>query len=133
MINYTLIHPDILAAVARAGHHSKILIADGNFPAATQKGPHATVVNMNLCPGVITCNQALQVMLDAVAVEAVHTMDYQREGEYALTEDPPVWNDYRTTLKAAGSPLDLEPLEEWAFYDAVMTSDHALTGLSPKL
>jgi L-fucose mutarotase len=47
MLKTTLTHPDILRVLARAGHHSKILIADGNYPASTKRGPHAEVVCLN--------------------------------------------------------------------------------------
>jgi L-fucose mutarotase len=44
-----------------------------------------------------------------------------------LTEDPPVWVEYRRELIASGSDLELEPIEKWAFYEAVATPDHVLT------
>ena len=36
MLYSTLTHPNILRALAAAGHGSQILIADGNYPLATQ-------------------------------------------------------------------------------------------------
>ena len=54
-------------------------------------------------------------------------MMYEKTGQYALTEDPPVWAEYRKTIKAAGLKLKLEPIEKWAFYEAVTTNDHVLT------
>ena len=42
MLKQTLIHPDILEALAAAGHGSKILITDGNFPASTVLGENAS-------------------------------------------------------------------------------------------
>ncbi len=54
-------------------------------------------------------------------------MMYETTGPYALAEDPPVWNEYRAELKAAGLSLTLDPIEKWAFYDAVATVDHILT------
>ena len=127
MLLHTLIHPEISAALARAGHHAKVLIADGNYPASSKKGPNATVVCLNLMPGVVTCTQALQALLAAAPWEAVNTMMYERTGPYGLTADPPVWTEYRQALAAAKSPLQLEPIEKWAFYDAVATVDHVLT------
>ena len=44
MLKTPLLHPDILAIAARCGHHAKILIADGNYPASTVKGPNAQQV-----------------------------------------------------------------------------------------
>jgi L-fucose mutarotase len=32
MLKHQLIHPKINEVLARAGHHSTILIADGNYP-----------------------------------------------------------------------------------------------------
>ena len=127
MLRHLLIHPKINEIVGRAGHHGKILIADGNYPASSKKGPNAEVVSLNLMPGVVTCTQALRAVLSAVPIEAVQTMMYETTGPYALTEDPPVWNEYRRELSAAGLSVELEPIEKWAFYDAVATVDHILT------
>lgn len=127
MLKTDLIHPDILAALASAGHHSKVLIADGNYPAATKLGPNAEIVHLNFMPGLLSCDQVLKGLLTAIAVEEINTMQYATDGEYGLTEDPPVWNDYRKTLKNAGLDLELKPIEKWAFYDAVENEDHLLT------
>ena len=54
-------------------------------------------------------------------------MMYETAGPYALSADPPVWADYRRALTAAGLKLELEPIEKWAFYEAVRTPDHVLT------
>ena len=69
----------------------------------------------------------LQALLSAIPVEAVNTMMYEREGPYALQEDPPVWEQYRGVMRAAGLDLKLEPIEKWEFYAAVETPDHVLT------
>ena len=127
MLLHQLIHPEILAAVAKAGHHSTILIADGNYPAASKKGPNAQVVSLNLMPGVVTCNQVLQAILSAVPIEQVRTMQTETSGPYALDGDPPVWEDYRKSMRDAGLSLSLEPVDKWEFYDAVTTPDHVLT------
>ncbi len=127
MLKHQLIHPEINAILAAGGHHGKVLIADGNYPASSKRGPHARLVHLNLMPGVVTCNQVLQAVLSALPVEGVNTMMYETTGQYALTEDPPVWSDYRQTMQEAGVELELEPIEKWAFYDAVATPDHILT------
>ncbi len=127
MLKQTLIHPEILAVLAAAGHHARILVADGNYPASSKLGPRAKLVHLNLMPGVVTCNQVLQAILSAVPVEAVNTMMYETTGQYALSEDPPVWTDYRKSIADAGLNLELRPLEYRAFYDSVITPDHVLT------
>jgi len=127
MLKTQLLHPEILATIARAGHHGKILIADGNYPASSTLGPNATLVSLQLMPGVPTVTQVLQAILATVPIDRANTMDYERSGPYALTEDPPVWPQFRKTIKDAGLKLELEPIEKWQFYKEVATPDHILT------
>ena len=127
MLKHLLIHPKINEVIGRAGHHAKILIADGNYPSSTKKGPNAEQVCLNLMPGVVTCAQVLQAILSAVPIDLVNTMMYETTGPYALASDPPVWEEYRRVLAASGVKLELTPIEKWAFYDAVATPDHVLT------
>ena len=127
MLKHQLIHPRINEILGRAGHHATILIADGNYPASTKKGPNAELVCLNLMPGVINCSQALEAILSAIPVDAVNTMMYTKDDPYALDADPPVWDDYRAIIKKSGLPLELTPIEKWEFYKAVETPDHVLT------
>ncbi|TWU57575.1 RbsD/FucU family protein [Rubripirellula reticaptiva] len=127
MLRHKLIHPQISSILASAGHHSSVLIADGNYPAASKRGPRAELISLNLMPGVPTCNQVLEALLSAVPVEAIQTMQTEASGPYALDGDPPVWDDYRQTIKNEGLDVKLEPIDKWAFYDAVGTPDHVLT------
>jgi len=127
MLKHRLIHPRINEIIGRGGHHAKILIADGNYPASTKKGPNAELVCLNLAPGVVSCAQVLETILSAVPIDAVQTMMYTKDDPYALDKDPEVWEEYRTVLKRAGLPLSLEPIAKWDFYKAVETPDHILT------
>lgn len=54
-------------------------------------------------------------------------MMYETTGPYALDEDPPVWAEYREAFAEAQLGVQLEPIEKWAFYEAVRTPDHVLT------
>lgn len=127
MLKTTLTHPEILRVLARAGHHSKILIADGNYPASTKRGPNAEVISLNLSPGVVTVAQVLRALLTAVPVDHVNTMGIPPDDPYAQQGEPPVWNEYRSVLTEAGAPLTLEPILKWDFYKHVESSDHVLT------
>ena len=127
MLNHKLIHPKINEVLGRAGHHATVLSADGNYPASSAIGPRAELVSLNLIPGVVTCTQVLEAIASAVPIEAANTMMYETEGPYALSEDPPVWEQYRRALKAAGVAVKLEPIGKWDFYKAVATPDHVLT------
>ena len=127
MLRSELIHPEISAVLARAGHTSKVLIADGNYPAATAIGPKAELVSLNLAPGLVTVAQVLKVLLAAIPVEAINTMGMPDDDPYRLPHDPPVWNEYRRIVSDAGVPVELTPISKWDFYDAVDSRDHVLT------
>jgi L-fucose mutarotase len=129
MLNGPLLHPEILRVLAQAGHHSKVLIADGNYPAADKRGPRAELVSLQLSPGVPTVAQVFASVLGAVRIDEVHTMGVDRDDSYAAATpgDPPVWAEYRRILAAAGSGVELVPIVKWDFYAAVASADHVLT------
>lgn len=127
MLKSQLIHPQILAAIGRAGHSSKILIADGNYPASTKLGPNAELVHLNLKPGLASCTDVLESLLTAVPIEGAAVMETLKEGPYAMNEDPPIWADFRKLLGGTGYAGDLELIERFRFYDEAGTSDVALT------
>jgi len=129
MLNTSLLHPDILRILAQAGHHSKVLIADGNYPASNKRGPRAELVSLQLSPGIPTVAQVLEAILGTVRIDAVNTMGIDRTDPYAAATpgDPPVWAEYRRILAAAGARCELEPILKWDFYEAVASVDHVLT------
>lgn len=127
MLKHQLIHPRINEILGRAGHHGKVLVADGNYPASSTLGRNAELVSLNLSPGIVSCAQVLRALVSAIPIEAANTMMYQTSGPYALAGDPPVWADYRQIFSQAGLDVQLEPIEKYAFYEAVATSDHVLT------
>ena len=129
MLNTPLVHPDILRILAQAGHHSKVLIADGNYPALNKRGPRAELVSLQLSPGIPTVAQVLEAILGTVRIDQVNTMGIDRTDPSAAATpgDPPVWAEYRRILAAAGAHCELEPILKWDFYEAVSSVDHVLT------
>ena len=127
MLKHQLLHPKLNEVLARAGHHSVVLIADGNYPAWTKRGPNAELVSMNLSPGVISCAQALEALLSAIPVDRVQTMGIPPDDSYAQQGEPPVWDTYRSVIARSGLNLQLEPILKWDFYKAVESPDHILT------
>lgn len=127
MLKTELLHPDILSIVGRCGHHSKILIADGNYPASSKIGPRAELVCLQLSPGIPTVAQVLKAILSTVPIDFVNTMGIDPSDPYALSGDPPVWHEYRSILGASDCTAQLEPIMKWDFYDAVASDDHVLT------
>lgn len=74
MLNTALIHPQILAALAAAGHGSTVLIADANYAHSTGTRPGAPVVHLNLSPGTVTVDQVLAAVVATVPVESATVM-----------------------------------------------------------
>lgn len=127
MLKHELIHPQINEILGRSGHHSKILIADGNYPAWNKKGPNAELVCLNLAPGLVTVAQVLKAIMSAVVLDDVNTMGIPADDPYAQQGEPPVWEEYRQVIRDQGSDLELKPIQKWDFYDAVASPDHVLT------
>ena len=127
MLKTTLLHPEILRVCARAGHHSKILIADGNYPASTKRGPNADVVCLQLTPGVPTVAQVLRTILSALPIDVVNTMGIPADDPYAKFGEPPAWQEFRALAKEAGITSPIASISKWDFYKAVESPDHVLT------
>ena len=127
MLKGQLIHPDLLGALGAAGHGSKVLIADANYPASTTLGPNAELIHLNLMPGLVSGTDVLRALVGAVPVEAAAVMQTLKQGPYAMADEPDIWADYRDILRAAGNPDELEQIERYAFYDAVAEDDVAVT------
>ncbi|MBX3180746.1 MAG: RbsD/FucU family protein [Candidatus Hydrogenedentes bacterium] len=117
MLKHTLIHPEILEAIGAAGHGSKILIADGNYPASTKCGINADLVYLNLRPGLPTVTDVLEALLTAIPVEAAHVM------APADGSTPPIFQEFHERLP----DLELTPLDRHEFYTAAGDDDACLT------
>lgn len=127
MLKNRLIHPQITAALARAGHSSKVLISDGNYPHWTRRGPNAEVVYLNLAPGKPTVTDVLDVLITAIPIEKAEVMDYARIGPYALQQDPDIWAEFTTLLKNTDCRGALTRVERFAFYELASQPDVCLT------
>lgn len=116
MLYTRLTHPAILEALAAAGHGSKVLIADGNYPLSTATAPGARRVYLNLRPGQVQVTEILETLLTAIPVEAAQVMSPGKGGE------PAIFADFHRSLPA----LELQHVERFAFYDQARHADVAL-------
>lgn len=130
MLTTPLLHPQILSALAAAGHGSLVLVADGNYPASTMRGRNATVVHLNLSPGTVDAVTILSALLGAAPIEAVTVMAPVSGGPYAMDTDPPIWSHFTETLELAAPGVALDPIERMAFYNLAATDDVALVVVS---
>lgn len=74
MLEFDLVHPQVLAALAAAGHGSTVLVCDGNYPAATATAPGAVRVHLGLAPGVLDAVTVVRALLTAVRPESAALM-----------------------------------------------------------
>jgi L-fucose mutarotase len=117
MLRTRLIHPEILAALAAAGHGSQVLVSDGNFPHATATPPGARRVYLNLSPGRVTVTEVLEAVAATVPLEAAAVM---RPHD---ADAPAVLNEYRALLPP-GTPVEV--VERLAFYELTRRPDVTL-------
>lgn len=127
MLKTKLLHPQILGALGRAGHNSKVLITDSNFPHWTKRGPNSEVVFLNFAPGLLTAVDVLKVLTTAIPIEAATLMDTSKTGPHAMLSDPPIWSEFRTILNESGCRDEFKKLSPPEFYAAAATPDVALT------
>jgi L-fucose mutarotase len=117
MMKYRLIHPQLLGVLARAGHGSRILIADSNYPHVTGAPPQAERVFLNLAPGLVSATDALKVLLDAIPVEAAYAM-LMEDGQEA-----PIVAEFRAMLPTGA---EFKTFERFAYYDQVKSPNTIL-------
>lgn len=116
MIKGPLLHPEILRALAAAGHGSKVLISDGNYPHSTGSAPGAARVYLNLRPGSLTVTEVLRTLAAAVPIEAATGM-LVRDGSSA-----PIHDEIRAILQDV--PFELVP--RFDFYALARQPDTTL-------
>ncbi len=117
MLRGPLLHPEILEALASAGHGARVLIADGNYPFATGAHPAAKRVFLNLAPGTVSAPEVLKVLTKAIPIEKAQVM------QPADGSEPPIFEEFRALL---GPVLPLSPMGRFEFYDAARGADTAL-------
>jgi L-fucose mutarotase len=116
LLRFPLIHPPLLGVLARAGHGSKILLADANYAHDVNVRQGAPVIHLNLRPGLVAVDDVLETLIEAVPIETAHVMRPD-EGE-----TPEVFGRFRSLL---GPELPLRPLGRREFYQACQQDDVA--------
>lgn len=117
MLYNTLIHPGILEAIGAAGHGSRILIADGNYPASTKCGINSERVYLNLVPGMPTVTQVLDALLTAIPIEGAAVM------APPSGPDPDIFAEFSERMPS----ITLERLGRLPFYEEAGSDDTCLT------
>lgn len=119
MLKTKLIHPQIMAALAKCGHGSKILIADGNYPLEEKTG-NAEKVFLGLTRGLPTATDVLDALLSVVNVEKAEVMVPEDGSE------PEIFGEFRSILGG----MELNGLGRYEFYDACMAENAIVLAIS---
>ncbi len=61
-----------------------------NYPASSKKGPNATVVKLQLVPGLPTVTQVLKPLLETVPIDDMYIMGIDQSDSYAKHGEPPL-------------------------------------------
>lgn len=69
-----LLHPEILSALGEAGHGSRVLLADGNYPFSTGSPAGARKVFLNLRRGLVRVTDLLEVLTETIPIESALMM-----------------------------------------------------------
>lgn len=121
MITYRLLHPELLAGLAAAGHGARVLVADALYPHSTGAPDTAPRVHLNLRPGLVAARDVLETVADAVHIEAAAFMADADGGE-----SEPV-REYRDLLRphrhGGGRTITWSGLERTAFYEECRRPD----------
>jgi L-fucose mutarotase len=117
MLTTRLLHPEILAALAGAGHGARVLIADGNYPFSTGAPAHAHRVYLNLRPGLVSVTDALESILSSILVESAIVM------KPVDGPEPDIHGEMRRLLPAG---VDLEARGRFDFYTEARSPDTTL-------
>lgn len=100
MLRGNLLHPDILAALAGAGHGATILVADANYPFSTHSQVDCEIVYLNLAPGIVTVPQVVERIVEACPIESA-SINVPESGE-----ESEVGREVRRILGETGYQLD---------------------------
>lgn len=118
----SILSPELLKIMMEMGHGDEIVIADGNFPAAS-------VALETISQQLIRMDgHDIPPVLEAVL--KLFPLDPYVENPVSLMQvvpgDPvktPIWDDYRKIITASGEPFkEFEMIERFAFYERAKTA-----------
>jgi L-fucose mutarotase len=109
-----ILTPEILKVLAEMGHGDEIVIADGNFPAASicSCGPIELRADGHGAPELLKAVLKL-FPLDTYSDPNLMLMEVMK-GDKVET---PIWDKYRTIAEKADSATKIGTIERFAFYE----------------
>ena len=113
----SILSPELLKVLMEMGHSDEIVIADGNFPAAS-------IASQTVSGNLIRLDgHSIPKVLEAIL--KFFPLDPYVEKSASLMEvvpgdtvETPIWDDYDKVIRASGEKFDgFEHVERFAFYE----------------
>lgn len=117
MLKTEIIHPELMRALAEAGHGATILVGDGNYPVTVKSHPAARRVFLNFTPGLIGGVDIIRALAGAVPIESAAYMA-PPDGKM-----PEIVAEYRDVI---GGNVPFTAFDRFGFYAAASTPDNCL-------
>lgn len=106
-----ILSPELLKVMMEMGHGDEIVIADGNFPAASM-AKRLIRLDGHGVPEILSAMLTL-MPLDTYVDEPVQLMNLAPQD----TETPAIWSQYQTIIANAQPNIHIGKTERQAFYD----------------
>lgn len=123
MIRGGLLHPEILSALASAGHGAQILIADALYPHSTGGNPDVKRVHLNLSPGIVSGPDVVRAIAGTIDIEAA---TYMSTSEDTISEPVHEFRGILEGLVSRDQAVEWSGLDRHAFYDACLSNNLCL-------
>lgn len=112
-----VISPDLLKILMEMGHGDELVIADGNFPAASMA---QRLVRADGLGGAVMLDAILQLLPLDQYVSAPAALMAVVPGDTVI---PVIWDEYRTIIKRHEDGfVDFDLVERFAFYERAKTA-----------
>jgi L-fucose mutarotase len=117
MLKTGILHPELLRALAEAGHGARILMGDSNYPVTVKAAPSARRVYLNFTPGMVDGVSIIRALAAAIPVESALYMTPDSG------ETPEIVKEYQKIL---GGSVLFESTTRFPFYDEASSPDTCL-------
>ena len=114
----SILSPALMDALMSMGHGDEIVLADGNFPAASHARKLVRADGLDAC----ALLEAIVKFFPLDSYDPEHAVVMQVVESHA--PEPPIWQEFRRILAGGeGRPVRLTPIERFAFYERAKSAD----------
>ena len=117
MLKTDITHPELMRALAEAGHGARILMGDSNYPVTVKSNPDAQRVFLNFIPGIVGGVDIIKAIAATIPVESAM---YMAPPDGVM---PDIVKEYKGLI---GGDVPFESLDRFGFYDEASKSDTCL-------